>query len=516
MQFSDDGPGAGERPDDSRFLQQFFDLAKLPLTYDWKIEPSARVYANRNLKMDEIGAIGFDMDYTLAIYLKREIEELAFRLALDKLVADRGYPELVRGVRYDPNGIIRGVVADRKLGNFLKMDQFHVVTAAMHGSRMLDEAERRELYHNRKIRLGQERYFSADTLFALPECALYQRFVDFADANPEVLAPDYLKLYDDVRAALDVVHRDNSLKSRILAEPDKYIDRDPRLPATLDKFLKGGKKLFVVTNSEWHYTDAVMTFLLDGQIEYLPHWTDYFELIVVESSKPRFFLESIPLLPVEEARQCIAIRPGKVFRKGSVAALDELLGVRSEGVLFVGDHIYGDILRSKKQCGWRTVMIVEEMELELKANKSARHMLEQAERLRRRIERMDFKRNLLHMKIAMMEQSRARQGAGPEVEEELARQQAELLELDEEIASMNLDLADMEAALERRYNPIWGPLFRAGGEISRFGQQVQAYACLYTGRVSNFLAYPFNKFFRSPRDLMPHDLQDGPAQLLTP
>ena len=510
MHPSDDEPGDGERPEDNRFLKQFFDLAKLPLTYDWKIDPSQRIYANRNLKMDEIGAIGFDMDYTLAIYLKREIEELAFELALDKMVSERGYPEAVRGVKYDPNGIIRGVVADRKLGNFLKMDQFHVVTAATHGGRPLDDAQRRELYHNRKIRLGQERYFSADTLFALPECALFQQFVDFADAHPDVLAPDYPKLYDDVRAALDVVHRDNSLKGRILSEPERYIYRDPRLAGTLDKFLKGGKKLFIVTNSEWHYTAAVMAFLLDGQIEYLPHWTDYFELIVVESSKPRFFLETIPLLPVDEAEMPAGSRPGKLFRKGSVAALDELLQVRSEGVLFVGDHIYGDILRSKKQCGWRTVMIVEEMERELSANKSARHMLEQAERLRRRIERLDFKRNLLHMKIGMMERLQEGRGAGPDLEEQLARQQAELLELDEEIASMNLDLADMEAALERRYNPVWGPLFRAGGEISRFGQQVQAYACLYTGRVSNFLAYPFNKFFRSPRDLMPHDLQDGP------
>lgn len=34
-------------------------------------------------------------------------------------------------------------------------------------------------------------------------------------------------------------------------------------------------------------------------------------------------------------------------------------------VLYVGDHIYGDILRSKKTLGWRTMLVVPEMAAEL-------------------------------------------------------------------------------------------------------------------------------------------------------
>jgi hypothetical protein len=34
-------------------------------------------------------------------------------------------------------------------------------------------------------------------------------------------------------------------------------------------------------------------------------------------------------------------------------------------VLYVGDHIYGDILRSKKTLGWRTMLVVPELEAEL-------------------------------------------------------------------------------------------------------------------------------------------------------
>ena len=34
-------------------------------------------------------------------------------------------------------------------------------------------------------------------------------------------------------------------------------------------------------------------------------------------------------------------------------------------VLYVGDHIYGDILRSKKTLGWRTMLVIPELETEL-------------------------------------------------------------------------------------------------------------------------------------------------------
>ena len=34
---------------------------------------------------------------------------------------------------------------------------------------------------------------------------------------------------------------------------------------------------------------------------------------------------------------------------------------------------------------------------------------------------------------------------------------------------------------------------------------MEQYACLYTSRVSNFLHYSPMQYFRSPRDLMPHE-----------
>src|SRR5579883_810619 len=52
-----------------------------------------RIFVNRNLRMDQIDHIGFDMDYTLAIYNQPKIEALSVRCTLDKLIEKRGYPE---------------------------------------------------------------------------------------------------------------------------------------------------------------------------------------------------------------------------------------------------------------------------------------------------------------------------------------------------------------------------------------------------------------------------------------
>ena len=62
-----------------------------------------------------------------------------------------------------------------------------------------------------------------------------------------------------------------------------------------------------------------------------------------------------------------------------------------------------------------------------------------------------------------------------------------------------------EAETDDAFNPHWGPLFREGYEISKFGEQVEAYACVYTSRVSNFRFYSPMQYFRGPRDRMPHE-----------
>ena len=72
------------------------------LTRPLDVPRGNRVYVNRNLRLDRIEMVGFDMDYTLALYNQPRIEELSMRATLHKLVTAKGYPEAIRDLAYDP------------------------------------------------------------------------------------------------------------------------------------------------------------------------------------------------------------------------------------------------------------------------------------------------------------------------------------------------------------------------------------------------------------------------------
>ncbi len=75
----------------------------------------------------------------------------------------------------------------------------------------------------------------------------------------------------------------------------------------------------------------------------------------------------------------------------------------------------------------------------------------------------------------------------------------------EALKTVLADLAQLKAVIANALNPLWGMTFKEDHENSRFGEQVAHYACLYTSRVSNFFAYSAFQYFRSPKDLMPHE-----------
>jgi hypothetical protein len=68
------------------------------------------------------------------------------------------------------------------------------------------------------------------------------------------------------------------------------------------------------------------------------------------------------------------------------------------------------------------------------------------------------------------------------------------------------ELGEIEERSDALFHPYWGSLLKEGNEPSSFGAQVEEYACVYTSRVSNFLSYSPAQYFRSPRDVMAHEI----------
>ncbi|MCA9564674.1 MAG: HAD family hydrolase, partial [Myxococcales bacterium] len=226
-------------------LSQAVDLLQ-EAGYSFNVEDTHQVYVNRDLRMSEVEWVGFDMDYTLARYHQDRLDELSVRHTVDTLVDLHGYPEILRKIEPRPDFAIRGLVLDTQLGNLLKMDSHGTVGRAFHGLRPAPESVQQ--YHDQPVRLSQERYVLVDTLFALPEIFLYAAIVQqLEDAGRKDI--DFVKIYRDVRAAIDLAHADGRIKRDILADLEKYVIPDPDLGRALHNFRSAGKKLFLLTNS---------------------------------------------------------------------------------------------------------------------------------------------------------------------------------------------------------------------------------------------------------------------------
>ncbi|WP_309893691.1 HAD-IG family 5'-nucleotidase [Archangium sp.] len=492
--------------------------------------PRARdIFVNRNLRMSHVELIGFDMDYTLAIYHMRRLEQLAYDMTLAKLVSDKGYPAVIGQLQYDHHFVMRGLAVDKTNGNLLKMDRFGYVGRAWHGLRPLQREVWKKLYRNQRVRLKNPQFAWIDTLFALPEAWLFAAIIELLESLGQRV--DYGKLYDDIRDAIDTVHRDNSLKREVRKELGRYIFQDPELGAALHKLRSGGKKLFLLTNSAWDYTDAVMRYLLDGQVAEYPSWRNYFDYVVTLAAKPAFFSEQRPFLeletagPGEEARvvgEASSLERGKVYQGGNLVQFEQFTGYAGEGILYVGDHIYGDILKSKKSSLWRTCMVVQEIEDEITYTDGQRERIDRLSEVELVRERLDdevaHRKGLLNTLDRKLER-----GDEPESKDEVARLEEERRRTKVELDKLRwalreaTEVADtLEAEVEEGFNPYWGLLFKEGHENSRFGEQVERYACLYTSRVSNFLHDSPMQYYRSPRDLMPHEQGGTSAGKMSP
>ena len=236
------------------------------------------VYCNRELDMNQIQVVGFDMDYTLAQY-HIEFDLLAYEGAKKKLVDWLGYPENVLDLKYDRNISQRGCIIDRKRGNILKLDQHRYVRAVNHGLTTLSHDQRksiyRESYQEVESFTGKE-FSNIDTPFSLVDACLFAQLVDMKDSFAQSInlkqsinneqthktgreskthieyeeyktlpefssqvipklhknilfhSKSYIDIWQDLRRCLDRCHRDGAIKHIVAKDPAKYIVHDEK------------------------------------------------------------------------------------------------------------------------------------------------------------------------------------------------------------------------------------------------------------------------------------------------
>jgi HAD superfamily 5'-nucleotidase-like hydrolase len=458
------------------------------------------IYTNRTLNLRSIRAVGYDMDYTLIHYDVAAWERRAYEYLRDRLLAD-GWP--VGGLDFDPDFTLRGLVIDTRLGNLLKANRFGYVKSASHGTRQLEFAEVRRVYQRTVVDLTEPRYTFLNTLFALSEACMYAQLVDLLEERKLAPGLGYEALHGEVKRRLDATHAEGRLKEEIIAAPDRFVVLDPETPLALLDQRAAGKKLMLITNSEWSYTRSMMAYAFDRYLPAGMTWRDLFDVIVVAARKPQFFLGRSPLFEVvnEEGllRPALELRPGGVYFGGSAAQVEQYLAYSGDEILYVGDHLYGDVYVLKHVLRWRTALILRELEQELDALEGFGPAQRQLTALMAEKEQQERALNQLHL-VAQRRRDGYAPSPPPSAEENVAadRIRRRLAELDTLLAPLAKQGGEIG-------NARWGLLMRAGNDKSYLARQVERHADVYTSRVSNFAHRTPFALLRSPRGSLPHD-----------
>ena len=463
--------------------------------------PGRRIYANRTLNLRGIKAIGYDLDYTLVHYRVEPWERRAYERLRGNL-RDAGLP--VDGLGFDHELVTRGLIVDIELGNLVKANRFGYVTRAFHGTRPLEFEQQRTTYGRTLAEPSEQRFVFLHTLFSISEACMYAQLVDRLDAGELPRPIGYAELYRIVRRSLDEAHMEGELKAEILADPDAFVEPDAELGQALLDQRNAGKRLLLVTNSDWAYATRILDHALAPLLGGVP-WRELFELVIVSARKPEFFerRQAAFALASDDGllRPCpTGIRAPGVYVGGDAAQVEAYLGVAGEDILYVGDHIYVDVHVSKAVLRWRTALILRELEAELAALDLFREQQRQIETLMEEKVRLEFA--LSQARLALQRH----QAGDPEWAETRSRQfrdtitalRAASVELDERIAPLARASGELG-------NARWGLLMRAGNDKSHLAQQIERFADIYTSRVSNFLYETPYGYLRSPRGTLPHD-----------
>lgn len=453
------------------------------------------IYVNRILNMKHIKVIGFDMDHTLVRYHSDKFEELTFNITIDKMIKDLNYPEVIRNFKFEFNKAIRGLIIDKEHGNILKVSLYNKIKNSYHGTKPLNYKDQIKIYGSSSIDLRDDKYLSVDTTFSIGFVVVFSQLIDLKDNNPDLNLPTYAELAKDALHCVDIAHRDGTLKEEVKRNLETYVIKEKEVVEALERYKRYGKRLWIITNSGYNYTKALLDYCINPFLKDHKSWDELFEITVTLAMKPRFFTDHLPFLSVDKTNGLLEnydkkIVPG-IYQGGFGVSLQQDMGVEESEILYLGDHIYGDILKLKKACAWRTALVIEELDNEVSAYKSTKNISIEIDNLME--QKIQLEKEIDDLYAKEFEH-------GENVDKEVLHKKFD------EVEKIDKNLGKNIKSYESHFNPYWGEIMRAGAEPSFFAEQVERYACIYMTKIADFNEVSPRTYFRPGKRKLSHEM----------
>ncbi|VDO53811.1 unnamed protein product [Onchocerca flexuosa] len=189
------------------------------------------------------------------------------------------------------------------------------------------------------------------------------------------------------------------------------------------------------------------------------------------------------------------LNKGDVYAGGNADDFRRLFNIRDREVLYIGDHIFGDVLKSKKTKGWRTFLVIPELVKEISIWSQRHDLFEKVLEMTKQVEAM--------------------------------YNQVDVSSVQSTIQEGNTQIREKTQEMDNYYSKM-GSLFRSGPRTTFFASQnlklkrkkekincanayfffskVERFADLYSSSCYNLLYYPLFYFFRARMTLMPHEV----------
>lgn len=443
------------------------------------------IFANNELDLNDIEVYGFDYDYTLAVY-KDSLIHLIYHLARNLLITEYKYPKEILSPEFDfqLDFASRGLHCDVHKGYLMKIDAFHNIQtdSVYRGWKKVAAKEVFDTYNGFHISSDAltgyygsgPRMHQLMDLFSVPEMTLLANINEYFIRNNVDYCPE--NVFYDIRRVVSGLHKSGELHNVIIGDLSRYLNIDYNLKDFLQRLSNAGKKLFLITNSKFSFVDKGMRGMLGGD------WTYLFDVIITDAHKPKFFTDSLKHFRKYDLDNNI-LTWGKVerFEKGSVYLggnffeLTKLTGWAGHNVLYMGDHVYTDLLDATLKYGWRTGAVIPELEREVEVMNSE-----------------GYKKEIMW--------SFALDGL---VNEMQVFDDAESMEV---VDKWLVERNQVRNRTRNLFNKRFGSIFRTYHNATFFSSRFKRYADVYTGSVTNFQNYSLSHTFYPRRVSLPHEL----------
>ena len=341
----------------------------------------------------DVDIIGFDIDFTLLLYNKKNMMKLIYDSIGKYLINHKKYPEKIKyefNKEFVDSFSCKNIVIDYKRGNALKLRKDKSIIKCYHGRHELNKEEINSIYDNssfplftKSILYTDDFYLNIDS-FQPQNLAMFLVCVDLFDKGELKI-----KEYEDIITHIcDAMNYNYAIKSfedfstfgyyfpEIYNHPELYLYKY-NCEELLDKLRKKGKKIFFATNSNYSYSHYILEKTM-GE-----NYHNYFDLCFYKSCKPGFFQDpkksdskcfffndkkQISCIELSDEIYKKISEGNKIFTGGSYVLVEnyfkKMLKKKNLKCIFVGDNMIGDCEVPSKLLGWESVFIYDDINLD--------------------------------------------------------------------------------------------------------------------------------------------------------